>query len=266
MHEIFNIFILCFVFQSMIIINIFFNISYFPVLYSMILEIVFFSPKIRRVTAAFVTVLNNAYAWCPFGLVRFPSHINKNIKILHIKNRHLRPLPRRPPHLPPPMTVPLAKQEPTKRWTSQFKIMDCPLALKKPISEYFRQHPQNARKLTSIARMDRHQRGLQPPGRHLRGHDTDAKGQGHPRQPGDVHHDRGYRDAKRGIPANPSAERHHLTTLTGRYPHGIDPGSGAYLVKGGLQVIDIYRSDNIALQTYSPVALMVFVIHTILHL
>ncbi|CAM9598051.1 unnamed protein product [Ascophyllum nodosum] len=36
-----------------------------------------------------------------------------------------------------------------RRWTSQFKMMDRLLALKKPISEYFGQHPQNARKLTS---------------------------------------------------------------------------------------------------------------------
>ncbi|CAM9486874.1 unnamed protein product, partial [Ascophyllum nodosum] len=36
-----------------------------------------------------------------------------------------------------------------RRWISQFKMMDCLLAFKKPISEYFRQHPQNARKLTS---------------------------------------------------------------------------------------------------------------------
>ena len=34
------------------------------------------------------------------------------------------------------------------RWTSQFKMMDRLLALKKPISEYFRQQPQNPRKLT----------------------------------------------------------------------------------------------------------------------
>ena len=80
-----------------------------------------------------------------------------------------------------------------------------------------------------ITRMDRHQRGVQLPGRRLRSHNTDAKGRGHPRQPGDVHHDRGYRDAQRGIPPNPGAERHRLATPTGRHPHGIDPGSRAYL-------------------------------------
>ena len=32
-----------------------------------------------------------------------------------------------------------------------------------------------------ITRMDRHQRGVQPPGRRLPGHDTDARGRGHPR-------------------------------------------------------------------------------------
>ena len=74
-----------------------------------------------------------------------------------------------------------------------------------------------------ITRMDRHQRGVQPPGRRLRGHDTDARGRGHPRQPRNVHHSRGYRDAHRGIPPNPSAERHRLATPTGRPPHGIDP-------------------------------------------
>ncbi|CAB1103007.1 unnamed protein product [Ectocarpus sp. CCAP 1310/34] len=34
------------------------------------------------------------------------------------------------------------------RWTSQFKMMDRVLALKKPISEYFKKYPQNERKLT----------------------------------------------------------------------------------------------------------------------
>ena len=77
--------------------------------------------------------------------------------------------------------------------------------------------------------MDRHQRDVQPPGRRLRGHDTDARDRGHPRQPGDVHHDRGYSDAQRGIPPNPGVERHRLATSTGRHPHGTDPGSGAYL-------------------------------------
>ena len=43
------------------------------------------------------------------------------------------------------------------------------------------------------------------------------------------HHDRGCRDAQRGIPPNPGAERHRVATPTGRHPHGIDPGSGAYL-------------------------------------
>ncbi|CAN0447430.1 unnamed protein product, partial [Ascophyllum nodosum] len=43
---------------------------------------------------------------------------------------------------------PLAEHDPTRRWTSPFKMIDCLLALKKPINEYCRQHPQNARKLT----------------------------------------------------------------------------------------------------------------------
>ncbi|CAN0214735.1 unnamed protein product, partial [Ectocarpus fasciculatus] len=34
------------------------------------------------------------------------------------------------------------------RWTSQFKMMDRLLALKKPITEYFREQPHNSRKLT----------------------------------------------------------------------------------------------------------------------
>ena len=117
----------------------------------MVLEIETFSLQIRRVSAAFVSVLHNAYVvWCPFGLVRFPS-INKNIKIsnININDWHLRPLPRRPPPLLPPTIVPFAKHDPMKRWTSQFKMMDRLLALKKPIIEYFRQHPENARKLTS---------------------------------------------------------------------------------------------------------------------
>ena len=62
---------------------------------------------------------------------------------------------------------------------------------------------------------------------------TDVRGRGHPHQPGDVHHDRDYRDAQRGIPPNPGAERHRLATPTGRHPHGVDPGSGAYL--GGVR-------------------------------
>ena len=114
----------------------------------MILEIETFSVQIRRVSAASVTVLNNAYV---FGvpLASFDFHrINKKIKTKNIKNRPLRPLPRRPPPLPP-TTVSLAKHDPTKRITSQFKMMDRLLALEKPISEYSRQHRQNARKLTS---------------------------------------------------------------------------------------------------------------------
>ena len=35
----------------------------------MILEIETFSLQTGCVSAAFVTVLNNAYVWCPFGLV-----------------------------------------------------------------------------------------------------------------------------------------------------------------------------------------------------
>ena len=115
----------------------------------MIIEIETFSLHIRRVSAAFVTVLNNAYIWCPFGLSFDFQRTNKNVKTLTIKNRHLRPLPRRPPPLPPPTTFPLAKHDPTRRWSRHFKMMDRLLALKKAISEYFWQHSQNARKLTS---------------------------------------------------------------------------------------------------------------------
>ena len=79
-----------------------------------------------------------------------------------------------------------------------------------------------------ITRMDRHQRGVQPPGRRLRGHDANARRRGHSRQPGDVHHDRGYRAAEGGLPLNPGGKRHRLAILTGRHPHGIDPGDGPY--------------------------------------
>ena len=51
--------------------------------------------------------------------------------------------------LPRSFLFSLAKHDPTRRRTSQFKMMDRLMALEKPISEYFRQHPQNARKLTS---------------------------------------------------------------------------------------------------------------------
>ena len=40
----------------------------------------------------------------------------------------------------------------------------------------------------------------------------DARSRGHQRQSDEVHHDRGYRDAQTGIPPNPGAERHRLTT------------------------------------------------------
>ena len=36
-----------------------------------------------------------------------------------------------------------------------------------------------------ITRVDRHERGVKPPGRRLRGHDPDARGHGHPPRPGD---------------------------------------------------------------------------------
>ena len=89
-----------------------------------------------------------------------------------------------------------------------------------------------------IARMDRHQRGVQPTGRRLRGHETGARDRGHPRQPGDVDYDRGYHNAQEGIQPNPGAERHRLPTPTGRHQHGIDPGSGAYL--GGAKTCGKY--------------------------
>ena len=152
----------------------------------------------------------------------------KKYKNTKYKNRHLRPLPRRPPPLPPPTPFPLAKDDPTRRWTSQFKMMDRLLALKKPIRALLpATSPKRAE--ADIKRMDRHQRGVQSPGRHLRGHDTETTDRGSPRQPTDVHHDRGYRDAQRGIPPNEDTERHRLATPTGRHPHRIDPGSGAYL-------------------------------------
>ena len=55
----------------------------------------------------------------------------------------------RPPYPHPSRRVLLAKRDSTSRWTSQFNMMDRLLALKKPISEYFRQHPANPRKLSS---------------------------------------------------------------------------------------------------------------------
>lgn len=51
--------------------------------------------------------------------------------------------PRHTPH-----DVPLAKHVPI-RWTSQFKMMERLLALKKAVSEYFRQQPHCPRKLSS---------------------------------------------------------------------------------------------------------------------
>ena len=54
------------------------------------------------------------------------------------------------------------------------------------------------REEADIERMDRHERGVQPPRRRLRGHDKNARGRGHPRQPGNVDHDRGHRDAQSG--------------------------------------------------------------------
>ena len=79
-----------------------------------------------------------------------------------------------------------------------------------------------------ITRMDRNQRGVEPSGRRLQGHDADARGQRHPRHPGDIHHDRGYRAVEGGLPPNPGGERHRLAAPTGRHPHGTDPGDGPY--------------------------------------
>ena len=61
-----------FVFQSLIII---FLILVFRIFRCYIIhETETFSFQIRRVSTAFVIVLNNAYVWCLFGLVRLPSH------------------------------------------------------------------------------------------------------------------------------------------------------------------------------------------------
>ena len=150
MHEIYIYFILHFVFSVTVYKILNFSILYFSVS-CRTLEIESFSLQIRCVSAAFVTMLNNMLK---FGvpLASFDFHrINTNIKY---KNLHLRRLPRRSSPLPPStpvMTVPspLAKHDPTRRCTSQFKVMDRLLASKNSISEYFRQHLQNARKLTS---------------------------------------------------------------------------------------------------------------------
>ena len=78
-------------------------------------------------------------------LASFDCHrIDKSIEILNIKidNSALCTAG-------PATTFPLAKHDPTRSWASQFKIMDRLLALKKAISEYFRQHSQNPRKRTS---------------------------------------------------------------------------------------------------------------------
>ena len=112
-------------------------------------------------------------------------------------------------------------------------MMDRLLSLKKPISEYFRQHPsfrqhpQNARKLTS------HEWTVTNEVCSLLDDVSEAtiRMQG----AGDTHVSQAMfivtevsRDAQRGIPSNPGAERHRLVTPTGRHPHGIDRGSGAY--------------------------------------
>ena len=67
----------------------------------MVLEIETFRVQIRHVSATFITVLNNASVWCPFGLVRFPSH--EEI-FLNIKYK-LTPPPLPPSH--PPRLFPL---------------------------------------------------------------------------------------------------------------------------------------------------------------
>lgn len=69
------------------------------------------------------------------------------------------------------------------------------MAITKLISEYFRQHSPNARKL-NISRMNRHQRGVKPAGCGLRGHDPNPRGREQPHQSGDVNNDQGYRDAE----------------------------------------------------------------------
>ena len=73
------------------------------------------------------------------------------------------------------MTVPLAIHDPTKRWTSQFKMMDRLLVSKKPINESVLPATPPERAKADIAPMDRHQRGVHPPGQRFRGHHTDAR-------------------------------------------------------------------------------------------
>ena len=58
---------------------------------------------------------------------------------------------------------------------------ESPSGLEKPISEFPATTPERTE--ADITRMDRYQLGVHPPGRRLRGHDTDARGRGHPRQP-----------------------------------------------------------------------------------
>ena len=82
-----------FVFQSLIV-----KYSFCFFRCYVISEIETFSLQIRRVSAAFDTVLTFGVPLASFDFHR----INKYMKIPNLKNRHLRLLPRRPPPLPPP--------------------------------------------------------------------------------------------------------------------------------------------------------------------
>ena len=111
-------------------------------------------------------------------------------------------LARGPPPLPPPTTFSLAKHDPTKKVDQPVQYGGSPSGLEEADQRVLPATPPE-RAEADITRLDRLQRGVQPPGRCLRGHDTDARGRRHLCQPGDVHHDRGYRDTYRGIQPNP---------------------------------------------------------------
>ena len=73
MHEMFLYFYAPFLFLQSLSINFLILVFCISRCY-MILKIETSSLQIRHVSAAFVTLLSNAYVWCHFGLVQFPSH------------------------------------------------------------------------------------------------------------------------------------------------------------------------------------------------